>query len=163
MLIHGGSGGVGIFGIQLAKAIEAYVATTASKHNHEFLKILGADVTIDYRKEKFSDVIKDYDIVLDTQGGETLMQSYDVLKEGGRLISIWSKVDKEKANQSNIEAYSTWIEYNREDLIDVINLYKVGTIKAFFDTIFPLSEVHKALARSEKGHAKGKIVLKIKV
>ncbi|MEH6930242.1 NADP-dependent oxidoreductase [Priestia aryabhattai] len=162
VLIHGGAGAVGVFGIQLAKYKGAYVAATASEHNHEFLKELGADKTIDYRKENFADVIKDYDIVLDTQGGDTLAQSYNVLKEGGRLISIRSQIDKEKAKEKNIEAYFTWTDLNREDLINVVNLYGEGTIKAYFDTIFPLSEVRQAHERSEKGHARGKIVLKIK-
>ncbi|MBZ6448538.1 zinc-binding dehydrogenase [Staphylococcus saprophyticus] len=66
VLIHGGAGAVGIFGIQLAKAKGAYVATTASTHNHEFLKSIGADVTIDYNTERFEDYVHDYDIVLDT-------------------------------------------------------------------------------------------------
>ncbi|WP_336805194.1 NADP-dependent oxidoreductase [Bacillus subtilis] len=162
VFIQGGAGGVGIFGIQLAKAKGAYVATTASEHNHEFLKTLGADKTIDYHKENFTDVISDYDIVLDTQGGHTLAQSYEVLKEGGRLISIRGQVDKEKANKKNIEAYFVWTKLDRDDLIKVVNLYGDGTIKAYFDTIFPLSEVRKAHERSEKGHVRGKIVLKIK-
>ncbi|MEH7741593.1 NADP-dependent oxidoreductase [Bacillus subtilis] len=162
VFIQGGAGGVGIFGIQLAKAKGAYVVTTASEHNHEFLKTLGADKTIDYHKENFTDVISDYDIVLDTQGGHTLAQSYEVLKEGGRLISIRGQVDKEKANKKNIEAYFVWTKLDRDDLIKVVNLYGDGTIKAYFDTIFPLSEVRKAHERSEKGHVRGKIVLKIK-
>jgi NADPH:quinone reductase-like Zn-dependent oxidoreductase len=162
VLIHGGAGGVGVFGIQLAKAKGAYVATTASERNHEFLKTLGADEVIDYRKVDFADVISDYDIVLDTQGGDTLERSYDVLKEGGRLISIRSRVDEEKAKKKNIEAYFHVMQLDRDDLIEVVNLYGDGTIKAYFDTIFPLSEVRKAHERSEEAHARGKIVLKIK-
>ncbi len=164
VLIHGGAGGVGIVGIQLAKAKGAYVATTASERNHEFLKTLGADEVIDYRKVDFADVLSDYDIVLDTRGGDTLNRSYDVLKAGGRLITIRSagEIDEEKVKEKNIEAYFHWMELDRDDLIEVVNLYGDGTIKAYFDTIYPLSEVRKAHVRSEEAHAKGKIVLKIK-
>ncbi len=164
VLIHGGAGGVGIVAIQLAKAKGAYVATTASERNHEFLKSLGADEVIDYRKVNFADMLSDYDIVLDTQGGDTLNRSYDVLKAGGRLITIRSagEIDEEKVKEKNIEAYFHWMELDRDDLIEVVNLYGDGTLKIYFDTIFPLSEVRKVHERSEAARARGKIVLKIK-
>lgn len=160
--IHGEAGVVGIFAIQLAKAKGPYVAATASERNHEFLQSLGADETIDYQKKNFANVISRYDSVLDTQRGDTLERSYDVLKEGGRLISIRGRVDKEKTKKKKIKAYFIWTELNRYDLIEGVNLYGTGTIKAYFDTIFPLLEVRKAHERSEAGHAKGKIDLKIK-
>lgn len=159
VLIHGGAGAVGIFGIQLAKAKGAYVATTASTRNHEFLKSIGADVVIDYKTDKFEDYVSDYDIVLDTQAGDTLERSYDVLKQGGRLISIRGQVDKEKAEDKGIKAYFTWTELNRQDLIEVVNLYGYGVIKAYFEAVFPLSYVQEAHKLSENGHARGKIVL----
>ena len=159
VLIHGGAGAVGIFGIQLAKAKGAYVATTASTHNHEFLKSIGADVTIDYNTERFEDYVHDYDIVLDTQAGETLERSYDVLKPGGRLISIRGQVNKKKAESKGITAYFTWTELNRQDLIEVVNLYGYGVVKAYFEAIFPLSFVREAHKLSENGHSRGKIVI----
>lgn len=159
VLIHGGAGAVGIFGIQLAKAKGAYVATTASTHNHEFLKSIGADVAIDYNTECFEDYVHDYDIVLDTQAGETLERSYDVLKPGGRLISIRGQVNKKKAESKGITAYFTWTELNRQDLIEVVNLYGYGVVKAYFEAIFPLSFVREAHKLSENGHSRGKIVI----
>ncbi|SER93211.1 Alcohol dehydrogenase GroES-like domain-containing protein [Gracilibacillus ureilyticus] len=105
ILIHGGAGGIGVFAIQLAEANRAYVATTASEHNHDFLRMLVADEIIDYRKEDFANVISVYDIVLDTRGGDTLKRSYDVLKVGGHLVSIRSRVNEEKAKEKNIKAY----------------------------------------------------------
>ncbi|NWK84954.1 NADP-dependent oxidoreductase [Staphylococcus sp. GSSP0090] len=163
VLIHGGAGAVGIFGIQLAKSKGAYVATTASSRNHEFLKGIGADIVIDYNTENFEDEVKDFDIVLDTQAGDTLERSYYVLRKGGRLISIRGQVDKEKAKNKGIEAYFTWTELNREDLIEVVNLYGYGEIKAYFDSIFPLTLVKEAHRFSELGHARGKIVLNNKI
>jgi NADPH:quinone reductase-like Zn-dependent oxidoreductase len=159
VLIHGGAGAVGIFGIQLAKAKGAYVATTASTRNHEFLKSIGADVVIDYKTDKFEDYVSNYDIVLDTQAGDTLERSYDVLKQGGKLISIRGPIDKEKAEKKDITAYFTWTELNRQDLIEVVNLHGFGVIKAYFEAIFPLSLVQEAHKLSENGHARGKIVL----
>ena len=88
MLIHGGSGGVGTFAIQIAKARAARVIATASTPNQDFLKQLGADVAIDYTKTKFEDVAKDVDVVLDLVGKDTLARSYDVVKKGGFIVSL---------------------------------------------------------------------------
>jgi NADPH:quinone reductase-like Zn-dependent oxidoreductase len=112
----------------------------------------------------FADVLSDYDIILDTQGEDTLNRSYDVLKTRGRLITIRSEgeIDEEKVKEKSIEAFFHWMDLDRDDLIEVVKLYGDGTIKAYFDTIFPLSEVRKAHERSEAACARGKIVLKIK-
>src|SRR5262249_41600937 len=83
VLLHGGSGGVGMFAIQIAKERGAKVFATASTANQDFLKELGADVAIDYKTQKFEDVAKDVDVVLDSVGGDTLSRSYGVLKKGG--------------------------------------------------------------------------------
>src|SRR5262245_8290661 len=88
VLIHGGSGGVGSFAIQIAKARGAKVIATASTANQDLLKQLGADVTIDYTKQKFEDVAKDVDVVLDSIGGDTLARSYGVVKKGGIIVSL---------------------------------------------------------------------------
>jgi alcohol dehydrogenase len=101
VLIHAGSGGVGTFAIQLAKHLGAYVATTASATNRDLVKGLGADVVIDYREADFATMLHDYDVVLDTQGGDTLMRSVRVLKRGGKLISISGPPDPEFAKASS--------------------------------------------------------------
>ena len=88
VLIHAGAGGVGTFAIQLAKHLGASVATTASATKTDLVKSLGADVVIDYRKQAFETVLHDYDVVLDTVGGETLDKSLQVLKPGGKVVSI---------------------------------------------------------------------------
>ena len=88
VLIHAGSGGVGTFAIQLAKHVGAVVATTTSTANLDWVKALGADVVIDYRKDDFATILRDYDVVLNSLGGEVLEKSLRVLKPGGMLISI---------------------------------------------------------------------------
>lgn len=163
VLIHGGAGGIGIVAIQLAKHYGAHVATTASTRNHSFLKSLGADEVIDYNKTDFEDVVKDFDVVLDTRGEDTLERSFDVLKDGGRLISIREQISDDKANEHQLEV-ATFVDMNinKKDLQMVVDLYEAGHIKAFFDTIYPLSQANAAHERSLDGHARGKIVLKIK-
>jgi NADPH:quinone reductase-like Zn-dependent oxidoreductase len=99
VLVHAGSGGVGTFAIQLAKHLGATVATTASAANVASMKQLGADIVIDYRKEDFAAVLKDCDVVLDTQGGATLERSLRVLKPGGKLIGIAGPLDPDFATQ----------------------------------------------------------------
>src|SRR3954470_15537157 len=93
ILIHGGSGGVGSFAIQIAKARGARVIASASTANQDFLKQLGADVAIDYTKTKFEDVAKDVDVVIDPVGGDTLARSYAVVKRGGIIITLVSRCD----------------------------------------------------------------------
>src|ERR1043166_7031264 len=88
ILIHGGSGGVGSFAVQIAKARGAHVVATASTANQDVLKQLGADVAIDYTKTKFEDVAKNMDAVLDPIGKETLARSYDVVKKGGIVMCL---------------------------------------------------------------------------
>ena len=105
VLIHAGSGGVGTFAIQLAKHLGAIVATTTSTANLDWVKRLGADIVIDYKKDDFETILHDYDVVLDTLGGETLEKSLRVLKPGGKLISISGPPDPDFAK----EIGSTWI------------------------------------------------------
>src|SRR5437870_5209247 len=102
ILIHGGSGGVGSFAIQIAKAKGARVYATASTANQDFLKQLGADVAIDYTKQKFEDVAKDVDVVLDCVGKDTLQRSYGVVKKGGFLVTIVARPDSAELEKHGI-------------------------------------------------------------
>lgn len=88
VLVHAGSGGLGTIAVQLAKQLGAYVATTTSTANVDLVKRLGADVVVDYKKQAFETVLHDYDVVLDSLGGETLKKSLDVLRPGGKVISV---------------------------------------------------------------------------
>ncbi len=161
VLIHAGSGGVGSFAIQLAKHKGAYVATTASGKNEAYLKSLGADRVINYREEDFSEELEEYDVVLDTMGGEIQEKSFTVLRGGGRLVSIVGEPDKEKAKEKGIRSGNVWLEPNGEQLNEISSLMENGHIKATIGHRFPFSQegIQEAHELSESHHAKGKIVI----
>ncbi len=161
VMIHGGAGGIGIVAIQLAKSRGAYVYTSASPRNHDFLYELGADEIIDYNTTDFADVLSNLDIVLDTRGGETLEKSYGVLREGGHLVGL-NGVDIEKAKERNVEPHLIITDLREDYFEKVVELFGNGTIKTHFDTIYPLTQVREAHKHSDEGHARGKIVLKNK-
>jgi NADPH:quinone reductase-like Zn-dependent oxidoreductase len=163
VLIHAGAGGVGTFAIQLAKHAGAYVATTAGTHNVEFLKSLGADEVIDYKMQDFENILKDFDFVLDSLGGENQDKSFTVLKEGGRLASIVSEPNQQKAEQKKIKSGLVWLIPNGKHLAKIAGLLQQGKLKVIIGHKFPLTEegIKEAHALSETHHAKGKIVIEI--
>lgn len=164
VLIHGGGGGVGHFAVQIAKSFGAHVIATASAEKAETLKDLGVDEVIDYKTEDFEKIVTDADIVLDTIGGDVLEKSYSVLKKGGKLPSIAGQPDQEKADKYGVKAGSVWLEESGERLQKLADLYAQGKLKVLIDSTFPLSEegVQEAHAASEKGRARGKIVIQVK-
>ncbi|MCZ8532605.1 NADP-dependent oxidoreductase [Psychrobacillus psychrodurans] len=164
VLIHAGAGGVGTFAIQLAKNVGAYVAATAGTHNVEFLKSLGADEVIDYKKQDFEKVLTEFDFVLDSLGGENQEKSFTVLKEGGKLASIVSEPNQEKAKQKNIKSGNVWLIPNGQQLEKIANLLEQNKLRVIIGHKFPFSEegIKEAHALSESHHAKGKIVIQIK-
>ncbi|MEB7367633.1 MULTISPECIES: NADP-dependent oxidoreductase [Staphylococcus] len=164
VLIQAGSGGVGSFAIQFAKHFGAYVATTASDKNEKLVKDLGADYFINYKEENFNEVLNDYDIVVDTLGGEILDQSFDVLKSGGKLVSTAGEPDQQKAKENNIKAGFIWLEENGKQLSEIAELLENGEVKPVIGHTLSLSEegLREAHELSETHHAKGKIVIKIK-
>src|SRR5207253_7227189 len=106
ILIHGGSGGVGSFAVQMAKARGAKVIATASTANQDLLKQLGADVPIDYTKQKFENVAKDVDVVLDSVGRDTLKRSYGTVKKGGFIATLVSRLDQSELDKHGIRGAS---------------------------------------------------------
>lgn len=164
VLIHAGAGGVGTFAIQLAKNVGAYVAATAGTHNVEFLKSLGADEVIDYKKQDFEKVLTEFDFVLDSLGGENQEKSFTVLKEGGKLASIVSEPNQEKAKEKNIKSGNVWLVPNGQQLEKIANLLGQNKLRVIIGHKFPFSEegIKEAHALSESHHAKGKIVIQIK-
>ncbi|MFD1386761.1 NADP-dependent oxidoreductase [Oceanobacillus oncorhynchi subsp. oncorhynchi] len=164
VLIHAGSGGVGSMAIQIAKSFGAYVASTASGKNETFLKELGVDQFINYKEEDFEDVLQDYDIVVDTLGGEILNKSFHVLKEGGRLVSIAGQPDEKLAKQKGVKAGFLWLEPDGGELSELGKLMEDGKLKPYIGHTFPLIEngLKEAHRLSETHHAKGKIVIQIK-
>src|SRR5437667_10412131 len=119
ILIHGGSGGVGSFAIQIAKVRGARVIATASTANQDLLRQLGADVAIDYTKQKFEEIAKDVDCVLDPVGKDTLARSYAVLKKGGVILALVARPDPEELKKHEIRAAGIWAKPNAKDLSEI--------------------------------------------
>ena len=162
VLVHGGSGGVGHFAMQLAKWKGAYVIATASTKNQELLCKLGADEVIDYTTQKFEDVAHNIDIVLDTVGGEAQERSWLALKKGGVLISLVESPSGEKANQFGVRGMMCSVQPDGAQLGKIAKLIDSAKLKPTIDRILPLSEARRAHELSQNGHVRGKIVLRVK-
>jgi len=161
VLIHGGSGGVGNFAIQIAKARGARVIATASTANQDLLKQLGADVAVDYTKTKFEDVARDVDAVLDPVGKETLARSYDVVKKGGIVMSLVARPDPVELKKHGIRGAGISVHPDAEDLAEIAQLIDAGKIKPTVTQVLPLSEAITAEQQAATHHTRGKVVLKI--
>ncbi|MGC2353228.1 MAG: NADP-dependent oxidoreductase [Candidatus Udaeobacter sp.] len=161
VLIHGGSGGVGTFAIQIARARGAKVIATASTANQHLLKELGADIAVDYTKQKFEDLAKDVDVVLDSVGKDTLARSYGVVKKGGFIVSIVARLDQAELDKHGIHGATLSVDPNSEELAEIGKLIDEKKIKVIVSQTFPLSEAVKAQEQAATGHTRGKIVLKV--
>ena len=161
VLIHGGSGGVGSFAIQIAKARDARVIATASTANQDLLKQLGADIAIDYTKQKFEEIAHDVDFVLDPVGRDTLARSYGVVKKGGWVVTIISRCDEAELKRHEIHGASLSSHPNSVELAEITKLIDAGKIKPIVTQVLPLPEAAKADGQAETHHTRGKIVLKI--
>ncbi|MFI9187606.1 NADP-dependent oxidoreductase [Streptomyces goshikiensis] len=163
VLIHGGAGGVGSAAVQIAKQLGAEVVATAGSGSVELVRELGADRVIDYRTEKFEEVVSDVDVVLDTIGGETQERSFGVLKSGGTLVSIVAISDAEaKKARWNVEARSFFMRPQGEQLSHLAGLVESGQLRPIVETIFPLDEASEALQKVERGGARGKTVISVR-
>lgn len=162
ILIHGGAGGIGSFAIQIAEHLGAYVATTVSERDIPFVKGLGADETIDYKNQSFEELLRDFDAVFDTVGGETYAQSFKVLKKGGTIVSMLEEPDSKLMAQYGVKAVGQWTQVTRERLSKLAELVDRGAIKVHVDKIFPLDLASEALEYQRTAHPRGKVVLKIK-
>jgi NADPH:quinone reductase-like Zn-dependent oxidoreductase len=162
ILIHGGAGGIGSIAIQLAKHIGAHVTATASSDDIDFVKSLGADEAIDYKTQKFEELLKDYDVVYDTVGGETTTKSFAVLKNGGVLVSMASQPDQDLAKQKDITAISQQTKPTADKLQKIADQIDNGAIKINVDKAFPLDQAADALEYLQNGHPRGKVVIKVK-
>ncbi|KAB2441252.1 NADP-dependent oxidoreductase [Bacillus luti] len=160
VLVHAGAGGVGSLAIQIAKSFGAFVATTASSKNEEFLKSLGADLVIDYKKDKFEELLSNFDIVLDTIGGEVQEKSFQIIKPGGVLVSI---VHEPIQKVKGIKSGFLWLKPNGKQLEVLSNLILYGKIKPIISKVVPFSEkgIREAHILSEGQHVRGKIVIKM--
>lgn len=158
VLIHGGSGGVGIFAIQLAKRQGARVITTASAKNREILHSLGADQVIDYHTERFEDLCRDVDVVFDGVGGDTLQHSWDVLTPSGRLVTI--AASSEYATDDRTKNAFFIVEPNQNQLTQIAGLLETRELRSVVDTVASFHEADLAYSGqlpSRKGL--GKVVI----
>src|SRR5215471_12216828 len=161
VLIHGGSGGVGSFAIQIAKAHGAKAIATASTANQELLKQLGADVAIDYTKQNFENIAKDVDVVLDSIGKDTLARSYGVVKKGGIIVSLVARPDPVELEKHGIRGEGLSVDPNSDELGEIGRLIDEKKINVIVSQTLPLSEARKAEEQVATGHTRGKIVLKV--
>ncbi len=161
VLIHGGSGGVGSFAIQIAKARGARVIATASTANQGLLKQLGADVAVDYTKQKFEEIAHDVDVVLDPVGRDTLARSYSVVKKGGIVVTIVSRCDEAELKKHEIRGASLSSHPEATELAEITKLIDAGKIRPIVTQVLPVADAAKAVAQAETHHTRGKLVLKI--
>lgn len=161
-LIHGGAGGVGHFAVQFAHSRGAKVIATASEKNHAFLKSIGADVCVDYKAQKFEDVAKDVDVVLDTIGGDTQARSFGCLRKGGFLVSIVQPPSPDKLKEHEVKGAVFLVKPNGAQLSEIAALIDSGKVKTEVSATFPLADAAKAHEASETGHTRGKLVLTVR-
>ncbi len=161
VLILGGAGGVGLFAVQFARWKGAHVISTASTHNVDFVRSLGAEMVVDYTKAHVEDEVHDIDLVFDTVGGATLATAWPTLKRGGTLVSIAGQPDAAKARELGVRTANFSAQVTSELLSTFARLIDAGQIKTFVGATFPLSEADKAQELSQSGHGRGRIVLHI--
>ena len=159
VLIHGGSGGVGHFAVQFAKAKGARVLTTVSTANVEFARSLGADVVIDYKTQRFEDHASDLDMVFDLIDGETRERSWPLLKRGGVLVSTLTDPSQDKAKEHGVRALRYTVEADGAELAEIAELVATGKVMPHVAKTYSLDQASDALSEVEKGHSVGKIVL----
>jgi len=186
VFIQAGSGGVGTIAIQLAKHLGATVATTTSADNFDLVKSLGADIVINYKTQDFETILKDYDLVLNSQDGKTLEKSMKILKSGGKVISIsgppdatfakelglsWfmktvffflSRKVKKQAKKLNVDYSFLFMRANGKQLSEISSLIEAGVIRPILDKVFSFEQTNEAVSYVESGRAKGKVIVKIK-
>ena len=164
VLIHGAAGGVGSAAVQIAKAAGARVIGTASANNHQFLRSLGVDQVIDYRSQKFEDVVRNVDIVLNTANAETDRRSIPVVRPGGVLVSIIGNPDSAACAAVKIICGRPDREKGAppsELLAKVGELVDAGKLKVFVEESFSMADAAKAWEKSRAGHTRGKLVIKV--
>jgi NADPH:quinone reductase-like Zn-dependent oxidoreductase len=161
ILVHGGAGGVGLFAVQIARALGARVITTASAANHDFVRSLGAETAIDYNATPFESVVHDVDVVLDTIGGEVLARSWQVLRKGGILVSVVDQPSAAEAEKHGTRGAAVQTSFTGEQLREIAALIESGKVKPVFGPVFPLAEAAEAQAKSQTGHGRGRIVLHV--
>jgi NADPH:quinone reductase-like Zn-dependent oxidoreductase len=159
VLVQGGAGAVGLFAVQFARSRGAYVIATASEHNLDFVKNLGADEVLDYKAAPFESKVRDLDVVFDTVGGETLRRSWNVLKPNGRLVTVAG--DSESSSDERVKQAFFIVEPRRDQLVEIAKLLDSGKLRTVVDTVLPLSRASDAYTGSLHRTGRGKIVISV--
>ncbi|WP_312806629.1 NADP-dependent oxidoreductase [Agrobacterium cavarae] len=160
LLITNSSGGVGSLAIQFAKARGAQVTAVASGRNEKFVRDLGADHFIDYTRQAFEDIATDMDVVLDTMGGEVYHRALRTLKKGGKMITVVA-FPQDEAERYGVSAKRSFTVPNALSLKEIARLVEAGKVTPYIDAVLPFADVRDALAISEAGRTRGKIVLTV--
>ncbi len=161
VLIHGGSGGVGHFAVQFARAKGATVVTTVSERDLDFAREIGADIAIDYKNERFEDKAGEVDLVLDLIGGETQERSWSVVKNGGAIVSALSEPNADKATAKNVRVMRYMAKPNAHQLTEIAALIDKREVRVVISEVFPLDQISKAHDFAEKGGFRGKVGIRI--
>jgi NADPH:quinone reductase-like Zn-dependent oxidoreductase len=162
VLIHAGAGGVGTVAIQIAKWRGAWVIATASPHNHEFLRELGADLVIDYNTQRFEDVARDVDLVLDPIGEDTQVRSLQTLRDGGSLVGLMGLTGAARSAPRGIHAEAILVEPHADQLARIAKLVAAGHLRPVVSHLLPLADAAEAHVQSETRSTRGKIVLEVR-
>jgi len=162
VLMHAAAGGVGHFGVQIAKYLGAYVIGTGSDANYDFVRELGADEYVDYNHERFEEVIQNVDIVFDAVGGDNPKRSLDIIRGGGLLIAIAGGITdevKKLAEEKGVKAWAYLVQSNGDDMEQLAELLEAGTIKPYISHEFSFDQIAEAHSQIETGRTRGKIVI----
>ncbi|HEX4352239.1 MAG TPA: NADP-dependent oxidoreductase [Polyangiales bacterium] len=159
VLIHGGAGGVGHFAVQFAKVRGARVITTVSERDLDFVRKLGADQIIDRDRERFDDIVRDVDLVLDLIAGDVQERSMRVIKPGGALVSTLSRPDRAWARQRGVRVANYLTRPDSAELSEITQLIEMGKVRPYLQATFGFADVKSAQSRAEHEHPRGKIVL----
>ena len=162
ILIQGGAGGVGAVAVQIAKMHGAYVATTVGTDDVELAKMLGADEVIDYKTQDVTQLLKEYDAVFDTAGGDNADKLFAVLKKGGVFVTVAGQPNQDTAKEHEITAKSEMAAVSVEQLQKLAELVDGGKLKIGVEKTFPFDQAKEAFEFFETQHPKGKIVVTLK-
>lgn len=162
IFIHGGAGGIGTVAIQIAKQIGAYIATTATGDNIDYAKNLGANEVIDYKTQNFAEVLRDYDAVFDTVGGDDFTKSLNALRQGGVAVSMVGRADEARTEELGVTAITQQTHVTTEALDHLRQLIEAGAVTPQVAKVFPLEQIREAFEAREHESIRGKVVIAIK-
>jgi NADPH:quinone reductase-like Zn-dependent oxidoreductase len=160
-LIHGASGGVGSFAAQFAKWMGAEVIATASRPSFPWLRSIGVDQIIDYRRSRFESRVKDVDVVIDPFGGDVQARSFGVLRKGGMLVNLIGELNERAARKAGVRGVEFGMTYDTRDLREIARLVERGIIKPHITRVLPLRQARRALDLNQEGRSHGKIMLEV--